>query len=33
MNSKWTLNEHSEGVLEVVVDGEAWENAQKERFY
>ena len=29
MNSKWTLNEHSEGVLEVVVDGEAWGNAQK----
>lgn len=32
MNSKWTLNEHSEGVLEVVVDGEAWENAQKKAF-
>lgn len=32
MNSKWTLNEHSEGVLEVVVDGETWENAQKKAF-
>lgn len=32
MNSKWTLNEHSEGVLEVVVDGEAWKNAQKKAF-
>ena len=32
MNSKWTLNEHSEGVLEVVVDGEAWENARKKAF-
>ena len=32
MNSKWTLNEHSEGVLEVVVDVEAWENAQKKAF-
>lgn len=32
MNSKWTLNEHSEGVVEVVVDGEAWENAQKKAF-
>lgn len=32
MNSKWTLNEHSEGVLEVVVDGEDWENAQKKAF-
>lgn len=32
MNSKWTLNEHSEGVLEVVVDGEAWGNAQKKAF-
>ena len=32
MNSKWTLNEHSEGVLEVVVDGEAWENALKKAF-
>lgn len=32
MNSKWTLNEHSEGVLEVVVDGEAWESAQKKAF-
>lgn len=32
MNSKWTLNEHSEGVLEVVVNGEAWENAQKKVF-
>lgn len=32
MNSKWTLNEHSEGVLEVVVEGEAWENAQKKAF-
>lgn len=32
MNSIWTLNEHSEGVLEVVVDGEAWENAQKKAF-
>lgn len=32
MNSKWTLNEHSEGVLEVVVNGEAWENAQKKAF-
>lgn len=32
MNSKWTLNEHSEGVLEVVVDGELWENAQKKAF-
>ena len=32
MNSKWTLNEHSVGVLEVVVDGEAWENAQKKAF-
>ena len=32
MNSKWTLNEHSEGVLEVVVDGEAWEIAQKKAF-
>lgn len=32
MNSKWTLNEHSEGVLEVVVDGEVWENAQKKAF-
>ena len=32
MNSKWTLNEHSESVLEVVVDGEAWENAQKKAF-
>lgn len=32
MNCKWTLNEHSEGVLDVVVDGEAWENAQKKAF-
>lgn len=32
MSSKWTLNEHSEGVLEVVVSGEAWEKAQKKAF-
>lgn len=32
MNSKWTLNEHSEGVLEVVVSGEEWEKAQKKAF-
>ncbi len=30
--SKWTLNEHSEGVLEVVVSGEDWEKAQKKAF-
>lgn len=32
MASKWTLNEHSEGVLEVVVDGDAWKHAQKKAF-
>ena len=32
MNSKWTLNENSEGVLEVTVDGETWEKAQKKAF-
>ncbi len=32
MNSKWTLNEHSEGVLEIVVSGEEWEKAQKKAF-
>lgn len=29
METKWTLNEHSTGELEVVVDKESWQKAQK----
>lgn len=32
MKTNWTLNEHSQGVLEVVVEGQAWEKAQKKAF-
>lgn len=32
MITKWTLNEHSNGVLEVEVDGDIWEKAQKKVF-
>lgn len=32
MSSTWTLKEKSQGELEVVVDGEKWEQAQKKAF-
>ncbi len=32
MKSNWTLNENSTGILEVTVEGEAWEKAQKKAF-
>ena len=32
MKSSWTLKEHSEGVLEVIVDGDVWTKAQKHAF-
>ncbi len=32
MKSNWTLNEKSTGVLEVTVDGDAWQKAQKRAF-
>ena len=32
MKTNWTLNEHSEGTLEVVVDGDSWKKAQKKAF-
>ncbi|MBP3853968.1 MAG: trigger factor family protein, partial [Erysipelotrichaceae bacterium] len=32
MKTNWTLNEKSTGVLEVVVDGDAWKKAQKKAF-
>lgn len=32
MNTTWTVKEHSEGELQVTVDGEVWEKAQKKVF-